>query len=104
MNEKWDGIQRRNSDTYLKTIDEKTERSYALLRGEFGDIGINGEHIEGRTSKALRELKEDGLLQNSRIAVLEKKSQRLEGSAWIIGILFTAFIGIGTLIIIWIRR
>jgi hypothetical protein len=100
----WQGEDRRKENLDFEILDRKIDRVYDFLKVQFGDVDLAGNKVEGKMNEALRELKDQVIVQNSRIEILEKNNEKLAGSAWIIGILFTAFIGLGTLIILWIKK
>lgn len=98
--DKWDGIPRRKNDIYFKTIEDKIDRTYDFIRGEFGDVGLNGEKIEGRTSEKIRLLSEQVTKQNGRVSKLEKRNIFLDGAAWLVGALVT-FAGV---LVFWVKK
>jgi hypothetical protein len=75
MSDKWDGNPRRKNDIYMVALESKVDQMFAFLRGEFGDEGLNGEKIEGRTTKTLREIVTQAKLTNGRVTSLEQWQQ-----------------------------
>ena len=95
---------RDNSEVRLEAIENKLDQQYAFLRQQFGDIDLAGNKVEGKVSEQIRVLSERVAIQNGRVKKLEERNIFLDGSAKIVGILFTAGIAVLTIVAMWPRK
>lgn len=97
----WDGKSDRRRESSLEF---KIDRLHTAFCREFGDEGLNGEKIEGNTAKNIRLLGERVSIQNGRVTKLENRNIFLDGSVKVVSAIFAGVIGIGTLVVMWIRK